>query len=243
MGGAGLVNIYDYLWAVRLDIEKSSAPTEELKSLLLEYTWSPWNLSTISPPMQSSLKAWRFLLSQKQTEVHEINYRLPLLILEAKIPMLSVKGLVDQGIMHISDLYNSPLLKTSEQIMPQYQLPSNMLFTCLRITHFLQRQSSPQISLPPKAWQFILTTKLEGKGISLFYNLIGNKLTFTKTIAMGKWEDDLGTTFSDDQWQYAFREIHKASHCVKHWELAIKMANRWQYTPYRMDNYFPGTSA
>lgn len=53
---------------------------------------------------------------------------------------------------------------------------------------------------------------------------------------------DLGTTFSDEQWGNTFREIHKASHCVKHWELTIKMANRWHYTPYRLANYFPDSA-
>lgn len=52
---------------------------------------------------------------------------------------------------------------------------------------------------------------------------------FSKTVAMKKWEVDLGTTFSDEQWQHTFKETHKVSHCVKHWELL--MANRWHYIP------------
>lgn len=156
--------------------------------------------------------------------------------------MLSVKDLVDHGIVHISDLYNGPQHKSTKQIMTLYQLPNNKLLSCLRITHFLKSHPSPKIKILPKVWQFYLTPKQNLKGISLFYNLICYKLAFKKTTAMGKWETDLGITFSDEQWQHTVRETHKASHCVKHQEMMIKMANGWHYTPYRIASYFPETS-
>ena len=59
---------------------------------------------------------------------------------------------------------------------------------------------------------------------------------------MQKWEVDLCITFSESQWRQAFTEVHRSSHCVKHWELMIKMANRWHYTPFRLATYFPGQS-
>lgn len=59
---------------------------------------------------------------------------------------------------------------------------------------------------------------------------------------MRKWENDLGISFSNEQWQGTFMELHKASHCVTHWEITIKIANRWHFTPYRLSNYFLGSS-
>lgn len=194
------------------------------------------------PPMQISLMAWRLLLNQNHTDTQEIDYKLTLNLLETKIPMLSVKDLVDHGIAHISDLYNGPQHKSTKQIMILYQLLNNKLFSCLRITHFLKSHPSPKIKILPKVWQFYSTPKQNLKGISLFYNLICYKLAFKKTTAMGKWETDLGITFSDEQWQHTVRETHKASHCVKHREMMIKMAKGWHYTPYRIASYFPETS-
>lgn len=253
VGGAGLVDIDDYLWAVRLDhikywfrthenplwvdIEKTIAPTNDLTLLLLGDIWSPWDLSSISPTMQTSLKAWRFILRITATVAGEINYRIPLHILEAKIPMLSVKELVRCGITHVSDLYDGTQPMYTEQIMAQYQLPSNKLFSCLRISHFLKSLPRPQLKISPKIWQFYATDRQDTKGISQFYNLLHDKQTFKKTIAMSKWEHDLGTSLSNEQWQCAFKEIHKASHCVKHWELTIKITNRWYYTPYRLASF------
>lgn len=106
----------------------------------------------------------------------------------------------------------------------------------------LKSHSHPTISLPYKIWQFYSKSKQDTKGISFFYNVIKDKHTFTKTTAMIKWEKDLNTTFTEEQWQRTFKETHKASHCVKHWELTIKLANRWHYTPYRISTYFPGSS-
>lgn len=258
IGGAGLADLYDYYWAVRLDqtklwlktedtplwvdIETSLAPTKDLTLILLSDGWFPWKLSSFTPPMQISLRAWRFILAQKHNDIQDIQYTLPLTLLETKIPLLKTKHLTNKGITNILDLYNGTQLKPIDQIMTQYNLPNDRRLICLGITHFLKSCTRPTISLPNKIWQFYSTADSSTKGISFFYNNIRDKNTFLKTTAMRKWEDELGTIVSTEQWRHSFREIHRASHCVKHWELAIKMANRWHYTPYSLANYFPGTS-
>lgn len=110
------------LW---VDIEKTTSLTKDLTLLLLGDVKSPCDISTLSLPTQTFLRAWRFLLRIKDTDAQDINYRLPLNILEAKIPMLSVIDLVRHGITHVSDLYNGPQPKTPEQIMTQFQLTSD----------------------------------------------------------------------------------------------------------------------
>lgn len=162
----------------------------------------------------------------------------PIGLLEAKIPMLSITKVHICGILHIQD-HLKP--KTAEQIMTDFSLPDNMIFSCLRISHFLKSHPIPRIKIPTKAWWFYSTPTLTTRGISLFYNLIHDKQIFGKTAAVRKWEIDLGTTFSDYQWQYAFREIHKASHCVNYWERMLKITNSWRYTPYRLATFFPDT--
>lgn len=64
-GGAGLVDIYDYFWAIRLnqtkhwfkptdtplwvDIQKALAPTKDLTLLLISDRWIPWNMKNLLP--------------------------------------------------------------------------------------------------------------------------------------------------------------------------------------------------
>lgn len=108
-----------------------------------------------------------------------------------------------------------------------------MHFSCVRILHFLSSHPIPEIHIPSKAWQFYSPQKLNTKGISFFYNIIQDKRTFRESNAMNKWESQI-TTFTDDQWKTAFREIHKASHCVGHWKMMLRISNRCQYTPYRL---------
>lgn len=86
------------------------------------------------------------------------------------------------------------------------------------------------------------TTHNNIRGISLFYNLLQDKLALRKTTAIHKWETDLGTAHTVAQWQFAFTEIHKASHCIKHWDLTVKITNRCYYTPYRLAKFFPDHS-
>lgn len=116
------------------------------------------------------------------------------------------------------------------------------LFTCIRISHFLKANPITKTKIPAKAWEFYTTTHNNIKGISLFYNLLQNKLALRKTASIHNWETELGTTHTIAQWQSAFMEIHKASHCTKHWDLTIKITNRCHYTPYRLTKFFPDRS-
>lgn len=121
------------LW---VDIEKVISPTKDLTLLLMGNRWAPWDTTILSPPMQTSLKAWRFLLGQNHQDTQKTNYELPLTLLESKIPLIDVKDLTDQGITYISDLYEGTQYKSANQIMTQYHLMSDKLFTCLRHTFF-----------------------------------------------------------------------------------------------------------
>lgn len=73
------------------------------------------------------------------------------------------------------------------------------------------------------AWRFLSALPPTPKGISVFYNLFQDKLTYTKSPSYLKWETDLGTSYTSKQWQSAFKSIYKASHCMNHWELSQKL--------------------
>lgn len=98
------------------------------------------------------------------------------------------------------------------------------------------------ITAQTAARHFYNNTRPNVKGITLFYNLAQDKHVFKKSTTIRKWERELGITFSDTQWLNALKEIHKSSHCVKHWEMTIKLINRWHYTPFRLAKYYPDKS-
>lgn len=139
MGGVGLTDLQDYLWAARLDqlkhwfqghnrpiwadIEEKQIPTKSLTTFLMGDNWTPWNITQLSPPIRVSIQAWRYPLSLQHIKVVDIEVQHPLDILEAQIPKLSTKPLLQQGITQISDLYEEQQPKSAEQILHDYKLP------------------------------------------------------------------------------------------------------------------------
>lgn len=109
VGGAGLTDLQDYLWAARLgqlkhwfqgpnrpvwaDIEEKQIPMKSRTTFFIGDNWTPWNITQLSPPIRVSIQAWRYLLSLQHIKVVDIDVQHPLDILEAQIPMLSIKPL------------------------------------------------------------------------------------------------------------------------------------------------------
>lgn len=163
--------------------------------------WKPWETENLPPCIQVSVLAWRFLLNPCHADTSDIEYQFPLRLLEAEIPMLSVKIFPTYGITTIQKLLTESKPKSAEQLITEYGLPRSMLFSCVRISLFLNSYFIPEIWILSKVWHCYSSQKTKTKGISLFYNLIQDKRSFRKTAELSKWESDLDTMFIDDQWQ------------------------------------------
>lgn len=77
------------------------------------------------------------------------------------------------------------------------------------------------------------------KGISLFYNLLHHKTKFINSVAIQRWEKDLGQHFTLTKWEKVCRSTYKITCCSTLWELAYKLTYRWYLTPDRMTKYDP----
>lgn len=66
--------------------------------------------------------------------------------------------------------------------------------------------------------------------ISLFQNILQDKLSFTKSKRILKWDEDLSTSYSVSKWCTALKVIYGSIHCVQHWELVQNVARRWHLT-------------
>lgn len=135
------------MWATRLDqlkywfslnevplwveIEKSMAPIPDLQVVLLGDNWIPWDMKTIPPTINISLQAWRFLLTRQLSNRQVIVFKLPLSIIEANIPMLSLKTFPSQGINTVQDLLINNCPKTTECLMREFNMPNQLLLTCI----------------------------------------------------------------------------------------------------------------
>lgn len=113
-------------------------------------------------------------------------------------------------------------LKSFDTLQVKFDLSISALYQYNSISSFLSKHPPPSLYLPGPLWQFLSSPHTKIKGISLFYNLLQNKLSFYKTKHMLAWEEELGDSFSDVQWQSAIRRTYRAFKCVTRWEQSQK---------------------
>lgn len=111
------------------------------------------------------------------------------------------------------------------------------MFTGVHLLHFLTKHPIPALATHPKVWSFYISISKKVKGTSLFYNILQDKDNLCKSSTVTKWETDFRSTFTPSQWRAAFNSISKVTHCVSHWEMALKITNRWYYTPFRLARF------
>lgn len=176
-GWAGLIDICDYFWAVRLDqlkwwfntgseplwveMEKSLAPVKDLTAFLVGDIWKPWDSRDFSPSIRVSIQAYIATALPNLPQWNTNSLYNPY-ILKANIPMLSTK------------------------LFPHYGITTvHTFFLC---THTALPEHILDMHLPPKIWQFFSSPKPNTKGILLFYNLIQEKHIFREYATLTKWE-------------------------------------------------------
>lgn len=124
-----------------------------------------------------------------------------------------------------------PLLQT------EFKLNPTDLFSYLRVKHCITALKLPLYTIHPKVWTYLTTTPPKRKGISLLYNILHQKLIFTKTSPYIHWENDVGHIYTENQWQTAIQSIYKATKCSVLWELTQKLSLRWYLTPSRLATF------
>lgn len=144
VGGAGLVDVCDYRWAVKLEqlkwwfsddnvplwmeVEKSLAPTNDLKAFFIGELWKPWDTWDYPLSIQVFIQPWRFLNTHCKTNPLKVEYQISLSLLEIKIPTLSTKLYPAYGITTIQDFQINSRPKSVERLIAEYDMP--------RILHF-----------------------------------------------------------------------------------------------------------
>lgn len=132
----------------------------------------------------------------------------------------------------------SALVTTVEDLRGRY----NLLFKLFSIKYLMMTDSPPKIQVISKIWQFYHSKPHAPKRISFFYNLLQNKLLFTKSSLIQEWEPDLQKAYEPHQFISVLLHSFAVLHCIKYWEITQKCITWWYLTPCHVAFFSPGGS-
>lgn len=163
--------------------------------------------------------------------IHYPDIKIPITTLEHLIQDISLKNWNTYDIHWLEHILSGGMPSPPETLITKYRLLCTTFFTLYCIYHFLAAFPPSIVGLNFKIWQYYSNPLKSMKRISLIYNLLQDKRKFTKAKPMLQWESNLQVSFSDSQWIQAIRYSYSITHCVNHWELALKVSLRWYLNP------------
>lgn len=116
---------------------------------------------------------------------------------------LAFRAWHSNGIHRIQDLSIDGCFTSFKQLLEKFKLRSSDFFLLSQIRHYVQHNFQTFPSLPPliSLDELLAITLPHRRGISFIYNFISNKnLQPTATNIRAVWGDDLGFTFSEEEW-------------------------------------------
>lgn len=187
-------------------------------SLLLSANASSHNLQVGQdhPTISATVAARKYFLKFGNTSVQPVILPVPL---EVRI---------------VSDIFYKNKPVPFATLAFQYTLPAGVFVCSINIfsaavPHF--RTRAPKFQAP-KFWQFWFSLNHLHKGISMFYNCLHDKISFSKYKPLLKWFKDLKQLISVQQWLKAITANLTISKYSTNWEMAQSLNFRWYYTPY-----------
>lgn len=250
LGGAGLPNLTAYLWASRIDqlkhwftktdapiwsiIEEQLVPTKNLQLTLISDLWIPCNWKNIPISIKASLQAWRAISKVNPTINLFASHPITTKLLIPKIRKVDTNLLSSYGLSQLTQFYDKGILMQKEDVVKEFHLPASTLLSISKILLLLAKHPIIELPVNETTWNFLSKSNPKNKGISLLYSNIYLESTSQKSVHMIKWEETLNQNYTIKQWQTAIKSIYKYSKCTNHWEMTIKIVNRWHFTPYRL---------
>lgn len=257
VGGAGLIHFRDYYNAALLaqikawftptftspwlDIEAYQVPGRTLSVWLLSSLHRTIRKINFSPTIVASRLAFKYLLNNAFKGTSPYRIPLSISVFSILIPILSTQTWQDKVIGFVSDIYSNNLLRPFTSLKDSFHLTPLDYYKYTQITHCLLRTPQLHTDVHPLVWTYLSSLTANTKGISLFYNMLEDKTSFSKSPPLLKWERDLGCSFTESQWRTALKTNYKASRSSKLWELVHKINLRWYITPSMIHTYDPTT--
>lgn len=143
----------------------------------------------------------------------------------------------DKGIHSISDLYIDNSFASFEQLSTKYKLPNSHFFRYLQIRDFVKKKFSNFPNTPPlSCFDNLLKFNLFMKGrVSIIYSSIMDTLSPSVSYIREQWENDMGFSLSDEEWDVALLKVHWSSICSRHALIQFKVLQYIGCTFLRLD--------
>lgn len=257
-GGVGYVDFQDYFSASILTQVRewfNSTPTTQWGHIESNYCkHGPANLwllgallgvkilTHLPTTMVVSIKTWLKLLASTDLTDQNVSVKIPFQVLHLIIDHVLIDSWSRKGIKFIHDLYTNGSLRSFQSVKSEFDLPHTSYFQYAQIGHCLQSLGNFCQHIHTLAWTSLTSPVHQKKGISLFYNLLQQNQTFTKSSSHLIWEQDLQHSFTLDQWHVSCKANQSASKCTSLWELSVKITLRWYLTPVVLSKFDSHTS-
>lgn len=144
------------------------------------------------------------------------------------------------GIKTFGDLYENNILKSFEQLKDTFNLPAAHFFKYLQVRHFIcSQQGGHPTPLESPVTDTILKGIQRPKGmVSIIYSRILDLLANKTLKSRAKWEQDLGFTFKDCDWEALCSAAQNFSHNSRHRLLQVNLIHRVYFTPERLHKMY-----
>lgn len=254
IGGVGFPDIQDYTdvilsqlrpWfnldnrAPWMDTEIYLIPKNNTFLFFVPVQIPHWISDRLSPLTRLSLSLWHSFCKNLPRQFPLKNVQIPLKTLELLSHSLGLNRWINWGLMYVQDLVSHNSLFLFRELAHKFNLPETEYFTYLRVKSILKTWDTHSLELPVCLFHFLFNQspnlKNKQKGISLCYNLLGNKVMFTKSPAIVTWESVFQKQFSDEQWQSAIAFHRKAIHSSDLWIVSHKILLNWYLIPVKLN--------
>ena len=148
-----------------------------------------------------------------------------------------------KNIIKLDDLYDGETLMSFQQLKDSYQIPATHFYRYLQLRHFIQSQLGGSLKRPRLSQlESLLTQKINGKHISLTYDLLMANNKANTNLVKEKWEQDLGITIDDDHWSLLLTDAQKGFINARYKICNFKIIHRFYYTPEKISRFKGNTS-
>lgn len=153
--------------------------------------------------------AWQKLIHDSRAIPNTPHTLIPIESLHHLLPNLSLTQWSRKGITSIQHLFWNSCPKPFPVLQHEFNLPHTDLFTYIRVKHCIDELRLPLYMISVTVWEYLTSSSPKTKEISLFYNILHQKLQFMKSSPHMHWDNDLSKSFTEHQWERALRSIYR----------------------------------
>uniref|UniRef100_A0A803J749 Reverse transcriptase domain-containing protein n=1 Tax=Xenopus tropicalis TaxID=8364 RepID=A0A803J749_XENTR len=252
LGGLGVPHIYRYYLASRLEaMIITHKPTKEPWKIIENQATAPLKLahlfwipkpsrltpSDLLPTSKHALDLWdttahKFKLSTTDTKLKTIFNNKDF---TPGCTPANFKTWIAANLTTIKALAPEQKIISFQECTDKYEILNTQLFQYLQIKHYIEAKIKTQKNNPLTYLENICHRQSQPEHlISMLYYQLAKDTTPLQQKYMTKWEEDLGTTISEQTWSHIWTAAKKTSICATSSERAYKIIYRWYYTPTRI---------